>query len=476
MTDDELIERLRRTLQTEAAAIKPGPAGEPAASYPTNGPVPRLRARWPLALAAAGVAAAVGLLAAYWPVGGGSSRLGIVSPSASTTTAPASTVPATTAPVVAPTTVAPAVGATTPLVPATSQSPTTVPASREVPAGFAPQSVTFVSAEEGWVAGAVPCSSGSCLALARTSDAGQSWQSAVAPPVKVTTGVYPGGDVVVRFANADDGWIYSRQPVALWSTHDGGATWHQAGVPGLTAGATIMGMEAGAGRVQVAIIPASGTTIHLATSPVASDSWAVIDTGVAVGAGPVPAAQLVLQKSQGWLLENDRTVIGGVRLNSAGAWTAWTPPCRTANGTAALAASTPTDLVAICQEGQWGPARNLPSGAQVPSIWLFRSSDGGASFQTVGPIRGTTGMAGVASPAPSTVVFGGGEAQSADLLATFDAGHTWLAVYQNPQVQTWSFVGFTTLSQGVAIGSGANGPAVMAMTRDGGHTWTAVSF
>jgi hypothetical protein len=227
----------------------------------------------------------------------------------------------------------------------------------------------------------------------------------------------------------------------------------------------------------VAVIPPGAATIHLATSPVSSDGWADIDTGVAVGAGPVPTAQLVLQKSQGWLLENDRTVVGGARLNDAGAWTAWTPPCRTANGTATLAASTPTDLMAVCQEGQWGPAGNLPAGAQVPATWLYRSGDGGATFQAVGAIPGTGGVTSLASPAPSTVVFGGtGASDAAELRATFDGGHTWQVVYRNPQVQTWLYLGFTTLTQGVAIGAGANGSAVLAMTRDGGHTWTAVSF
>ena len=41
MTDDELIERLRRTLQTEAAAIAPNPADQPAAPYTVPAPVHR---------------------------------------------------------------------------------------------------------------------------------------------------------------------------------------------------------------------------------------------------------------------------------------------------------------------------------------------------------------------------------------------------------------------------------------------------
>jgi photosystem II stability/assembly factor-like uncharacterized protein len=63
-----------------------------------------------------------------------------------------------------------------------------------------------------------------------------------------------------------------------------------------------------------------------------------------------------------------------------------------------------------------------------------------------------------------------------DLTASFDGGRSWQTVFRSGQVQTWSYLGFTTLTQGVAIGSGAGGTSLLAMTRDGGHTWTAVSF
>ncbi len=316
--------------------------------------------------AAAAAAAAVGLVAAYWPA----RRLipvGVVSPGPSTTRVATTAGPPTTvAPVVVPTTVAPVVVPTTATAPTTAPpvSATTVPPSPAVPAGFAPQSVTFVSAEQGWVAGAAPCPTGSCLALAHTRDGGRTWSAAPAPPVTLTAGASSDADVAVRFADANDGWIYVRQPLAVWSSHDGGAAWHQVGIPGLTAGATIMDMEAGAKQVQIAVIPANSSAVHLAASPVSSDEWVDIDTGVAVGGGPVPAAQLVLQDSQGWLLENDRTVIGGARLNGTGAWITWTPPCRTANGTASAGGF-----------HAGGPGRHVP-GRRVGPGW--QPAPGGA--------------------------------------------------------------------------------------------------
>jgi hypothetical protein len=480
MSDDELIERLRRTLQNEAAAITPGPPGERPAAYPAAGLPPRSRgrARWPLAVAAA-VAAAVGLSLAFWP-GGGSTHIGIVAPGPSTggATTPSTAVPTTraTAASVAPTVPSTVAPAATVSPGAASSTPPTVPPAAEVPAGFAPLSVTFVSADQGWVAGAAPCGSRSCLTLARTVDGGRTWDPAPAPPVTVTNeadGGLAGLGVSVRFGNASDGWVYTRQPASLWSTHDGGASWHPVASPALTAGTTIMAMEVSAGRVQVAVVLGNSSTVHLETSPLATDRFVDNDTGVTVGAGPVPATQLVLQRSQGWLLENDRTVVAGSRLNGTASWTTWTPPCRTANGPAALAASTPDDLVAVCLEGEWGPARNLPAGSRTPSSWLFRSSDGGTGFEPVGPLPDNTEAAMVATPAPSTVVVGGA---ASDLSASFDGGHSWHTVYRGVQVQDWSYLGFTTLTQGVAIGSGASGASLLAMTRDGGHSWTAVSF
>jgi photosystem II stability/assembly factor-like uncharacterized protein len=277
----------------------------------------------------------------------------------------------------------------------------------------------------------------------------------------------------VRFANQLDGWIYAINPSRLWSTHNGGTSWQQVALPDLTGEASILGMEAAAGYVDVAVVPVNAATVHLETSPVATDAWSDTDSRVPTGAGPVPSTQLVLQKSRGWLVQNDRTVVGGFQLNPAGRWTAWTPPCQTANGTAILTASSPSDLAAVCVEGEWGPAGNLPAGARTPSTWLFQSNDGGFSFQPVGPVPLAPGTQEVASPSPSTVVVGG---TTPALYATFDGGHTWQTVYQGASGAGWLYVGFTSLTQGVAISSTPSGSADLLMTRDGGHHWAPVSF
>jgi hypothetical protein len=475
MTDDELIERVRRALQSEAAAITPRPEGQPAEPY--SAPVRRLpfRPRWPLVVvAAATVAAGVTLVALNWP--GGSSRIGLVGPGPSTSVAP-TTVPATRAPA---TTLAPVVGpvpSTLPSPAVTVPIPTTVPAPTPLKPSFAPDAVTFVSPSDGWLVGTAWCGSASCLAMAQTTDGGYTWNSAPAPIATVAAIGSGTRAVSVRFANHQDGWIYALNPSRVWSTHDGGAHWTLVPISGLASAANSLAMEAGDGYVRIAVVSATTDTVHVESSPVGVDAWTDTDTGIPVGAGPVPTTQLVLQGTAGWVLENDRTVVGAARLDSAGEWTSWTPPCQTAKGTASLAASSATDMAAVCQEGVWGPAGNLPAGTATPSTWLFGSSDGGLSSQAVGALPSTLTVEGAASPSPPTVVvdgsLNGSNTPAGVVSASFDGGHTWQTVLQAPANLAWFDLGFTTQTQGVLIGSSPAG-STFYMTRDGGHHWAPV--
>ena len=82
-------------------------------------------------------------------------------------------------------------GAPSPAVQSPS-SPTASPSSANASstparAGFEPVSVTFVSADEGWVLGSVPCGSTRCAAIERTTDGGRTWASAPAPKTTVVS-------------------------------------------------------------------------------------------------------------------------------------------------------------------------------------------------------------------------------------------------------------------------------------------------
>jgi hypothetical protein len=334
-------------------------------------------------------------------------------------------------------------------------------------AGFEAASVTFVSSQDGWVLGTV----GGSLALARTQDGGTTWTSVTPPPTAFYTGSGSTDVSGIRFANQQDGWAYGYD---LFATHNGGTTWTQVALPGLsssTGGSPIQDLETSGGSVDAVITGSSG--FDIATSPVGSNSWTSSPTTLAYGAGPVPDAQLVLQGSSGWIVENDRVVGAGARLQS-GSWSSWTPPCTTAGGPAVLAPSSATDLFAVCAEGIWagGPM----------SVRAYVSTTAGSAFTELSSaLPFTSAQVGAygdspppaASPSTSVLAVGDG----GDLLASFDSGSTWSTAYSGVAGTSITYVGFTSTTQGVAIEASSASPlGTLLMTRNGGQAWAAVTI
>ena len=362
--------------------------------------------------------------------------------------------PSVAAPVVTPSSATPA--------PAASPSPSSPAAGPSaVPAlGLSPASVTFVSANDGWVLGKATCASGQCAAIARTADGGRTWVAVRAPdaPIFPSPSDASPGISELRFADADNGWAFGPD---LWSTHDGGTTWVRQTIPGVAAGPNVAALGTAGGTVYAVVF--DGGAYRVASSPIGSDAWTLGAVRVPVGAGPVPTIQLILQGGAGWLLENDRTVVAGARLVN-GAWVTWQPPCSTVVGPAFLAASGPRDLAAACDVGLW----SNPTGEH-----LFLSHDGGSTFTESATAVPLTMGAMAAAASPSVIVVSGSDGTGAILVATFDAGQSWSVVARLGSVQI-ADLGFTTPTQGVVVAAGANGPATLLMTRDGGHTWSPV--
>jgi hypothetical protein len=333
-----------------------------------------------------------------------------------------------------------------------------------VPAGFTPNSVTFVSLETGWVLGGAPCSSGTCLALLRTSDAARHWSAVSAPPTSFSPLNNPNHGVSqVRFADQNDGWVFGPE---LWSTHDAGAHWSLSTLRGAWS------LEAAYGRVH-AVAFGANSNFAIESSATNRDAWS--QTGsLQLGAGPVPTSDVVLQRSTGWVIEDDRTVVDGARLVS-GRWTAWNPPCATTNGSAVISAATTSSLVAVCQQGMWGPS-GYPG---PPATRAYFSSNGGATWYRGGTLPGVAGNSGdvVANPAPGVAVTDIHTSAQGELIETFNSGVSWrvVATTSSGMWMAFSYVGFTSPSQGVAIETGEQ-PSVLLMTFNGGRTWSPVSF
>ena len=333
-------------------------------------------------------------------------------------------------------------------------------------AGFEAASVTFVSSQDGWVLGTV----GGSLALARTQDGGTTWTSVTPPPTGFYTGSGSTGVSGIRLANQQDGWAYGYD---LFATQNGGASWTQVALPGLnssTGGTPIQDLETSDGSVDAVITGSSGFVID--TAPDGSNAWTSSPTTLAYGAGPVPDAQLVLQGSSGWVVENDRGVARGARLQS-GSWATWTPPCTATGGPAVLAPSSAANLFAVCSQGIWasGPV----------SVRAYVSTTAGSSFTELAsalpftsPQVGRYGDSPPAAASPSTSVLAVGN--GGDILTSFDGGSTWSNTYAGAGSTSLDYVGFTTSSEGVAIeASPTSSTGLLVMTRDGGHTWAAVT-
>jgi len=459
MSDDELVEALRQTFQEKAGALKPSPGLVPLPRSRSRR-VPRPGRRLALAsLATALAAAAVAAIVTLNDHPSPAHNVSIASP-ASTLSPPAT-----------------AAGHTPPSSsPASSTPPTSAPpvttAPIPVPAGFQPMSVTFVSAHTGWVLGTAPCGTSTCTTLAQTSDGGATWTEVSQPAITLNPSS-PVSDTWVRFVNLDRGWIVGRsgtQTNAMWTTDDGGKDWTQEPNPG-GASATVLALEASNGVVHLVDLEAGTGADRIFTSPVGTQDWTSSPVAPTFGAGPVPSSQMVLLGGAGWIVDVNRTVVSGARLGAGGSWTDWTPPCSDANGPGYLAASSTSNLYAVCAEGVWG----TPAPGTTPnSEWLYASTNGGNSFSQVGqlPPGSNAGLI-AAGPGTATIVEGGGSG----IIATFDGGKSWQTV---STVAGINYVGFTTATQGVAISEqsgGSSGPRMtMLMTRDGGHTWIPVAF
>ncbi len=266
----------------------------------------------------------------------------------------------------------------------------------------------------------------------------------------------------LRFADANDGWAWAdRGDLDLWSTHDGGVKWTQVALPAVPADDTVSDVEAAAGHAQ-AVFDGTPNNV-IASDPVHTDDWVVSPTTLTAGAGPVPSAQIVLQGSVGWVVEVDRVVISGARLIN-GAWTPWAPPCLTTEGPIVLAASDAAHVVVVCDEGGWG--------GPTPSVRALFSDKGGSTFQLLAPSLPQSSYGPIASPDPGDVVMG---SSNGNLLASFNFGVTWATVYSPSAISTsfgWTYLGFTTPVQGVAISAGGQ----LFMTYDGGHHWVPVAL
>lgn len=368
-----------------------------------------------------------------------------------------------------------------------------------VPDNFQPTSVTFVSSHTGWVIGQAgtpgKCANKSnpyiCTSVARTDNAGRTWQGGPAPE---TTGPDAGGSVAaagvsqIRFLDGVHGWAYGP---GLWVTHDDGNHWH----PVNTKGHWVITLETARGRAfavwascprQASQYLATGdvtgcTSYTLMSTAADSDNWQPVGaatTGLTAAAAAEHPVALMLSGSAGYLYVESAgkpTVYSGPL---DGTWKQQgTLPCDSGQAPSqrAVALAGAGNLAALCPDPT--DTSTTPPG-KPPVLW--RSADGGATWS----------KASVSWPSPAPVMPEGTPEWVITSLAAAPNGTLVLATTSGLYVlpagsNQWkltnaagkaapsggfSYVGMTTNEQGVAVPKDSSLHEIW-MTFDGGVTW-----
>jgi photosystem II stability/assembly factor-like uncharacterized protein len=327
------------------------------------------------------------------------------------------------------------------------------PAVGPVPAGFQPDSFTFVSANDGWVLGTAPCTHKPCTSVVRTTNGGRSWVGIPAPLLGLSSFEGQPGLDRIRFADNRDGFAYGSQ---LWVTHSGGARWAR-----VRQGPGYIGdLEASDGVVYADSIKSDRITVY--RSPAGANSWhRVARLPVVRGVDGFDA--ITLHGKSAWI------ILGG-RVYASSNGTAWAREsfrCPQSFGISSVAAYSSTRISLLC-------AGNAALGSTEKV--LYASSDGGKHYVRAGqPPRGGDGGV-LAEPTPSHLFVATTSGASWIYVSRNGGGHWTRSLTLLDGGKSWNDFGFTTASQGAAVeGTPAFGSR-MFLTKNGGASWHVVKF
>jgi hypothetical protein len=366
----------------------------------------------------------------------------------------------------------PSATATTPSVPATHPS-------GSVPDHFAPTSTTWVNTSTGWVIGQAGtpghCANKNpniCTSVARTDNAGTTWEGGPAPKTTGPSG--PVGVSQIRFLDGVNGWAFGP---ALWVTHDAGYTWNQ--IP--TNGQRVTDLETAGNRAFAlwaecynpsasADIASSCTSYTLMSAAKYSDHWTPVGqappTNGLANQGNQTSGMIALTSTVGYLLAPDGTLFSGPLDGSA--WhRVGSTPCQPGlpqpdgiPGYGHLALVDSTHLALAC-----GSA----TGNGTPAIY---TSDNGGAFWTKRANVTAEGRLTSFTAAPNgTLVLATTQGLYVLLAGTTSWKATNVAGTSAP-TGGFTYVGMTTDTQGVAVPAQTSLHEIW-MTFDGGSTWAA---
>lgn len=297
--------------------------------------------------------------------------------------------PVSSAPVTQPFSTIPPRGGTRLTVPSPpGPTPTTLPPKVT---GFLAQSVSFVSANDGYVIGIEPCPTGICLAMRHTTNRGLTWTKL--PPPPATLDRSGSGIPGLHFADPLNWWALGS---AVWATHDGGRDWHTVAI-----GGQVVAMASGAGVVFALVETCESSSScpevgHLYRSPVGQDAWAPV-AGVS-GQSDGGGFSLVVAGRSVFVLDGDQILASSDGMHFASLSVPCAPPTAIQGApffANSVAASDPSDVAVACV-GE--PSMN------TQFKQAFVSRDGGRTYQRLpDPPWGGLG-AEVVMPSPTTIL------------------------------------------------------------------------
>jgi hypothetical protein len=303
-------------------------------------------------------------------------------------------------------------------------------------ARFEPQWLTALSAKEFWVVGKA--------SALHTTDGGRHFHRLGMPPVTTN----------LQFADSQDGFAYGwRSP--LFSTHDGGKTWHRVEPGDILAFATGAGTAyAVTGRCKR---DGSCRDLRFERSATASDAWRAAGMPFARA---TPNFDLAALGADLWLFggsSSGRYRLANVlaRSNDHGrTFAVGHAPCY-ADLAAELDPVSSRVVWAFCPTGLMGLA--------------WRSSDGGATFKGLSIPHCCENGSWIAAASDDVAVL----ASVRGILRTTDGGVTWRFA-NAPRNGTYAPIEFVDARNGFALGSIGAGRPRLWRTDDAGGSWHAV--
>jgi photosystem II stability/assembly factor-like uncharacterized protein len=343
------------------------------------------------------------------------------------------------------------------------------------------QSMSWTSATDGWALAAQPCTRGSCVRLAHTTDGGAHWLALADPPALFQDGAVNCGRqsciAGLYFASSTVGYLFGP---ALLVTTDGGHTWRRD--PGLQ---TEMLSVADGQVYRVAFehdgCPGPCNPI-LQQAAIGSTDWRTLNARLVPpdrsGASQLVASGstllLALYGAPGAPVTSQADLYRSA--NGGQSWQPLSDPCA-GRGAGRHGEYDLTDLEAASD----GFLAALCTQHTDTGVFVLTSTDGGALWKSTGLVRNGRDLAvlAVASPtalAVATTPVGGEGLFTARLLVSTDAGQSWRTVATDRQQLTQAGVPAWLEYAGSKSGEWLGDPHHYWTTRDGGRHWTEVAF